>query len=78
MGKLTNLRHLQNFLTITLKGLPKGISRLNSLQTLEKFTVSSDGHNECNIGDLRNLSNLRGELEIRGLQCHAPRPTPRA
>ncbi|KAJ9692792.1 hypothetical protein PVL29_011739 [Vitis rotundifolia] len=68
MGKLINLRHLQNCGTLDLKGLPKGIARLNSLQTLEEFVVSSDGDAECKIGDLRNLTNLRGELEIRGLR----------
>ena len=68
MGKLINLRHLQNCGALDLKGLPKGIARLNSLQTLEEFVVSSDGDAECTIGDLRNLNNLRGELEIRGLR----------
>ena len=57
---------LQNCGALDLKGLPKGIARLNSLQTLEEFVVSSDGDAECTIGDLRNLNNLRGELEIRG------------
>ncbi|KAL6335492.1 hypothetical protein AAG906_029735 [Vitis piasezkii] len=67
MGKLINLRHLENYNTHSLKGLPKGIGRLSSLQTLDVFIVSSHGNDECQIGDLRNLNNLRGRLSIQGL-----------
>ncbi|XP_034695211.1 putative disease resistance protein RGA3 [Vitis riparia] len=67
MGKLINLRHLENYNTQSLKGLPKGIGRLSSLQTLDVFIVSSHGNDECQIGDLRNLNNLRGDLSIQGL-----------
>ncbi|KAL6335475.1 hypothetical protein AAG906_029718 [Vitis piasezkii] len=51
----------------TLEGLPKGIGRLSSLQTLDVFIVSSHGNDECQIGDLRNLNNIRGLLSIKGL-----------
>ncbi|KAL6334724.1 hypothetical protein AAG906_021383 [Vitis piasezkii] len=57
MGKLINLRHLENYNTRSLKGLPKGIGRLSSLQTLVVFIVSNP----------RNLNNLRGRLSIQGL-----------
>ncbi|RVW92086.1 putative disease resistance protein RGA4 [Vitis vinifera] len=67
MGKLINLRHLENDFVDNLKGLPKGIGRLSSLQTLDVFIVSSHGNDECQIGDLRNLNNLRGRLSIQGL-----------
>ncbi|KAJ9692780.1 hypothetical protein PVL29_011731 [Vitis rotundifolia] len=67
MGKLINLRHLENSRISDLKGLPKGIGRLSSLQTLDVFIVSSHGNDECQIGDLRNLNNLRGGLFIKGL-----------
>ena len=67
MGKLINLRHLENYGADSLKGLPKGIGRLSSLQTLDVFIVSSHGNDECQIGDLRNLNNLRGRLSIQGL-----------
>ncbi|XP_010654947.2 putative disease resistance RPP13-like protein 1 [Vitis vinifera] len=67
MGKLINLRHLENYGADSLKGLPKGIGRLSSLQTLDVFMLSSHGHDECQIGDLRNLNNLRGHLFIQGL-----------
>ncbi|RVW92010.1 putative disease resistance protein RGA4 [Vitis vinifera] len=67
MGKLINLRHFENFATLGPKGLPKGIGRLSSLQTLDVFIVSSHGNDECQIGDLRNLNNLRGRLHIKVL-----------
>ncbi|XP_003632840.1 putative disease resistance protein RGA3 [Vitis vinifera] len=66
MGKLINLRHLENSF-LNNKGLPKGIGRLSSLQTLNVFIVSSHGNDEGQIGDLRNLNNLRGDLSIQGL-----------
>ncbi|RVW23455.1 putative disease resistance protein RGA3 [Vitis vinifera] len=49
------------------EGLPRGIGRLSSLQTLNVFIVSSHGNDEGQIGDLRNLNNLRGDLSIQGL-----------
>ncbi|RVW23456.1 putative disease resistance protein RGA4 [Vitis vinifera] len=67
MGKLINLRHLENYGADDLAGLPKGIGILSSLQTLDVFIVSSHGNDECQIGDLRNLNNLRGGLSIQGL-----------
>ncbi|KAJ9692781.1 hypothetical protein PVL29_011732 [Vitis rotundifolia] len=66
MGKLINLRHLENEYAGVVEGLPKGIGRLSSLQTLDAFIVSSHGNDECQIGDLRNLNNLR-DLSIQGL-----------
>nr|CAN71670.1 hypothetical protein VITISV_006248 [Vitis vinifera] len=66
MGKLINLRHLENSF-LNNKGLPRGIGRLSSLQTLNVFIVSSHGNDEGQIGDLRNLNNLRGDLSIQGL-----------
>ena len=59
------MRHLESY--GTLEGLPKGIGRLSSLQTLDVFIVSSHGNDECQLGDLRNLNNLRGRLSIKGL-----------
>lgn len=65
MRKLINLRHLENSATHSLKGFPKRIRRLSSLQTLEKFIVSNDGDDERKIEDLRHLDNIRGRLKIR-------------
>ena len=59
------MRHLESY--GTLEGLPKGIGRLSSLQTLDVFIVSSHGNDECQLGDLRNLNNLRGRLSVEGL-----------
>ncbi|XP_034695611.1 putative disease resistance protein RGA4 [Vitis riparia] len=73
MGKLINLRHFENFASpgpfenFATLGLPKGIGRLSSLQTLDVFIVSRHGNDECQIGDLRNLNNLRGGLSITRL-----------
>ena len=64
-GVEKKLRHLESY--GTLEGLPKGIGRLSSLQTLDVFIVSSHGNDECQLGDLRNLNNLRGRLSVEGL-----------
>ncbi|KAM4113336.1 hypothetical protein ACJW30_05G212800 [Castanea mollissima] len=46
--------------------MPTFIGRLTSLQTLLQFTVlTKDG---CQIGELRNLNNLCGELSIENLE----------
>ncbi|XVF25086.1 hypothetical protein REPUB_Repub13aG0183600 [Reevesia pubescens] len=69
IGKLINLRHLQNVGTDRCRFMPKGMQRLTSLRTLEEFAVSRGdiGSISCSLGDLGNLTNLRGDLEIRGL-----------
>ncbi|XVF25085.1 hypothetical protein REPUB_Repub13aG0183500 [Reevesia pubescens] len=69
IGKLINLRHLQNLGTDRCRFMPKGMQRLMSLRTLEEFAVSRGdiGSKSCSLGDLGNLTNLRGDLEIRGL-----------
>ncbi|KAL6335473.1 hypothetical protein AAG906_029716 [Vitis piasezkii] len=67
VGKLINLRHLENSHANNLQGLPKRIGRLSFLQTLDVFIVSSHGNDECQIGDLRDLNNLRRGLSITGL-----------
>ena len=67
MGKLVNLRHLQNSMTAQLKDLPKGIGRLKSIHSLDRFIVSSDGGDKCQIGDLGNLISLKESLHIEEL-----------
>nr|POE97114.1 putative disease resistance protein rga3 [Quercus suber] len=62
---LSNLRHLV-ISPVKLNLMPTFIGRLTSLQTLLQFTVlRKDG---CQIGELRNLNNLRGELSIENLE----------
>ncbi|XVF25083.1 hypothetical protein REPUB_Repub13aG0183300 [Reevesia pubescens] len=65
IGKLINLRHLLNKGTQSLRFMPRGMERLASLRTLMKFNVSSDG---IGLGDLENLNQIGGWLEIRGLR----------
>ncbi|XP_050285819.1 putative disease resistance protein RGA3 [Quercus robur] len=67
MGKLIKLRHLLcNGLT---EPFPKGIGRLRSLRTLEKFKIGGINNiGECKLGELKNLVHLKGSLEIKGLE----------
>ncbi|XP_030969176.1 putative disease resistance protein RGA3 [Quercus lobata] len=70
MSKLIKLRHL---LIDGCDGLtepfPKGIGRLSSLKTLEKFKIGGINHiGECKLGELKNLVHLKGSLEIGGLE----------
>ncbi|OMO66418.1 Disease resistance protein [Corchorus olitorius] len=70
IGKLINLRHLLNKGTQRLKFMPKGVEKLASLRTLMKFIVSADaiGNEISTLSDLKNLNQIRGCLEIRGLR----------
>nr|XP_023923237.1 putative disease resistance protein RGA4 [Quercus suber] len=62
---LSNLRHLV-ISPVKLNLMSTFIGRLTSLQTLLQFTVlRKDG---CQIGEPRNLNNLRGELSIENLE----------
>ncbi|KAJ9692917.1 hypothetical protein PVL29_011839 [Vitis rotundifolia] len=66
MENLVNLRHYlftyyEEFSEQI--SLAKGVGRLTSLRTLPLFIVSD----ECKIEEMRNLKELRGGLEIRGL-----------
>ena len=70
MGKLIKLRHLlvdecKEF----TEPFPKGIGRLRSLRTLEKFIIGGINNiGECKLGELKNLVHLKGSLEIGGLE----------
>ncbi|XP_050285946.1 putative disease resistance protein RGA3 isoform X2 [Quercus robur] len=70
MGKLIKLRHL---LIDECEGLtepfPKGIGRLSSLRTLNRFIIGGlNNFGECKLGDLKNLVHLKGSLGIEGLE----------
>lgn len=69
MGKLINLRYLNLEGTNFMKMFPKGIGRLKSLRTLTKFIVGIDNDESegCRLGELNNMNNLEGALEIKGL-----------
>ncbi|KAJ9558497.1 hypothetical protein OSB04_013111 [Centaurea solstitialis] len=63
--KLIALRHLDISNTRRLKKMPLGISGLTDLQTLSKVII--EGCNGFKISELENLSNLKGCLDISGL-----------
>ncbi|XP_057781549.1 disease resistance protein RGA2-like [Salvia miltiorrhiza] len=60
---LINLRHLHIFSDVDL---PAEIGRLTSLQTLTHFRVGDQ--NGCTIEELGSLNNLKGEIQIDGLE----------
>ncbi|XP_073009106.1 uncharacterized protein [Typha latifolia] len=65
LTNLFNLRHLKEQYSVDLSTLPN-IGRLTSLQELEYFEVKKEnGHD---IGQLKNLNELRGLLTISGLE----------
>ncbi|OMO66516.1 Disease resistance protein [Corchorus olitorius] len=67
IGKLKNLRHLENEGTEKVMFMPVGLMRLTALRTLKEFTVGSDEKSSCKLGDLGKLKHLQGSLMIRGL-----------
>ncbi|XP_068312906.1 putative disease resistance protein RGA3 isoform X2 [Pyrus communis] len=66
MGKLINLKHLHVVGCYELKYLPKGIGRLTNLRRLDVCPVGGgkDDDEAFKLGDLRNLDQLQGGLEI--------------
>uniref|UniRef100_A0A2N9HWD2 AAA+ ATPase domain-containing protein n=1 Tax=Fagus sylvatica TaxID=28930 RepID=A0A2N9HWD2_FAGSY len=64
--KLVNLRHLILELNECKLEYPSGFGRLTSLRRLSHFYVSGtkDG---CKLGELKDLNQLQGSLDIRGL-----------
>ncbi|XP_059654584.1 putative disease resistance RPP13-like protein 1 [Cornus florida] len=65
MGKLINLRHL-DIKGTRLTEMPTQISRLKDLQHLTYFVVGKNGGSS--ISGLKELCNLRGKLDILGLE----------
>ncbi|GAU38643.1 hypothetical protein TSUD_276820 [Trifolium subterraneum] len=49
--------------------MPRGLENLTSLQSLSTFNVVDDDSNKADgkLNELQNLNNLRGNLEINGL-----------
>ncbi|KAG8657557.1 putative disease resistance protein RGA3 [Manihot esculenta] len=68
MGKLTNLRHLQ-MIGSCVSFMPIGLERLTSLRTLSYFIISigEDETKTANLGELKNLNQLQGNLLIKNL-----------
>ncbi|XP_077239417.1 putative disease resistance protein RGA3 [Tasmannia lanceolata] len=67
---ITNLVNLRHIALVSLGpwdsiSVP-GIGKLTSLQTLPKFKVCKESG--CQIGELKNMRNIKGRLEISGLE----------
>ncbi|KAL7617008.1 hypothetical protein Lser_V15G03291 [Lactuca serriola] len=65
--KLINLRHLDIIDTPKLKNMPLGIGGLTSLQTLTKVIIEGD-KNGFKISELKDLSDLEGEISLTSLE----------
>ncbi|GJN31336.1 hypothetical protein PR202_gb19724 [Eleusine coracana subsp. coracana] len=72
LNRLVNLRHLCLHLdwdrVTPFRSMPSGIDKLQSLQTLSRFVVTSRDGGKCNINELKNLK-IRGELCILNLEA---------
>ncbi|XP_050284775.1 putative disease resistance protein RGA3 isoform X3 [Quercus robur] len=64
--ELVNLKHLYNDGCDNLSHMPCGLGQMTSLQTLQLFIVSTSSH-IGGLGELKELNNLRGTLEISHL-----------
>ena len=66
--KLVNLKDLDNSGWSSLSHMPSGLGQLTCLQTLPLFVVSKDppsiSKHVGGLGELNQLNNLRGKLEI--------------
>lgn len=65
--KLLKLRHLDVTKELDYVQLPHGVGQLTGLQTLPVFHASSDP-SHCSVSELGNLHNLRGCLQLSGLE----------
>ncbi|XP_050284803.1 putative disease resistance protein RGA3 isoform X1 [Quercus robur] len=65
--ELVNLKHLYNHGCYNLSHMPCGLGQMTSLQTLSLFIVSTSSHTG-GLGELKELNNLRGTLEISHLE----------
>ncbi|KAL4601058.1 hypothetical protein ACB092_11G244200, partial [Castanea dentata] len=70
--KLINLRHLGISYCVRLSHMPCGLGQMTSLHTLPLFVVSKEPpsifKDVGGLGELKQLNNLRGKLEIRHLE----------
>ena len=64
--ELINTRHLENDRCPHLSHMPCGIGELTILQSLPLFVVGNVGNER--LSELKGLNNLKGELQIEGLE----------
>ena len=64
--ELINMRHLENDRCPHLSHMPCGIGELTVLQSLPLFVVGNVGNER--LSELKGLNNLKGELQIEGLE----------
>jgi len=65
--KLIKLRHLDVTKDLGYVQLPQGVAQLSELRTLPVFHASSHP-SHCSVSELGNLQNLRGCLQLSGLE----------
>jgi len=65
--KLIKLRHLDVTKDLGYVQLPQGVAQLTELRTLPVFHASSHP-SHCSVSELGNLPNLRGCLQLSGLE----------
>ncbi|XP_050284760.1 putative disease resistance protein RGA4 isoform X2 [Quercus robur] len=65
--ELVSLKHLYNDGCYNLSHMPRGLGQMTSLQTLQLFIVSISSRTG-GLGELKDLKNLRGTLEITCLE----------
>ncbi|CAJ2655426.1 unnamed protein product [Trifolium pratense] len=69
LWKLVSLRHLELYGCTALTCMPRGIGKMTNLQTLTLFVLDVTSNDSAKASELRGLNNLRGRLEIKGLEC---------
>jgi leucine-rich repeat protein SHOC2 len=74
LWKLVSLRHLELDGCTSLTCMPRGIGKMTNLQTLTQFVLNTTSKDSAKASELSGLNNLRGRLDITGLEClrHCP------
>ncbi|XP_031505715.1 disease resistance protein RGA2-like [Nymphaea colorata] len=70
IGQLCNLRHLGLENTHQLEFVAEGLGKVTCLRTLSRFIIchANKATVGCNVKELKNLINLKGELTIENLE----------
>jgi len=68
LWKLVSLRHLELDDCDNLTSMPRGIGKMTNLQTLTHFVLDTTSKDSGKTSELGGLHNLRGQLEIKGLE----------